>query len=294
MHAGQHRNPVSWPRFLCGAGALIAVVFALLNPEPSRSLPLPSRLLFWTLHVGALLALMQMAQLALSRLAPATRSGGWIRIAAAGLIGAAAFAPVAVVLDRLFGLAALTDDAAQALDAAILEEFGAIAPPAVFTWLGLNALKTLPFQPAPGESRPAAPAAAAGAEPQHAPGSAGAADAPVLAPFMAQLPTQLGRDLVSLSAELHYLRVETARGNALILYPFSRAVAELASCVPGAQIHRSHWVADAHVAHLRRDGDQTYCLLDNGAVLPVGRRRRAEIATRYTSRPDRPARTQDL
>jgi DNA-binding LytR/AlgR family response regulator len=64
--------------------------------------------------------------------------------------------------------------------------------------------------------------------------------------------------------------------------------------VPGAQIHRSHWVADAHVAHLRRDGDQTYCLLDNGAVLPVGRRRRAEIATRYTSRPDRPARTQDL
>jgi hypothetical protein len=138
---------------------MIALVFALLNPEPSRSLQLPSRLLFWTLQVGALLALMQMAQLALSRLAPATPGGGWVQIAAAGLVGAAAFAPVAVVLDRLFGLAALSDDAAQALDAAILEEFGGMAPPAVFTWLGLNALKTLPFQPAPGESRSAAPAA---------------------------------------------------------------------------------------------------------------------------------------
>lgn len=287
----RNRSLGSWPLFLCGAGALIALVFALLNPEPSRSLPLVSRLLFWSLHVGALLAAMQLTQLALSRLAPGTRRDGWVRITAAGLVGAAVFAPIAVLLDQLFGLSVVADDTMQALADTIVEEFGVLAPPAVFTWLGLNALKTLPLPPALRESRSSDLGADDEVQPERPPEIAKTVAAGS-APFMAHLPTQLGRDLISLSAELHYLRVETARGNALIHYPFSRAVAELASHVPGAQIHRSHWVADAHVAHLKREGDQTYCVLDNGGALPVGRRRRAEIGARYAGRPDRLARSE--
>lgn len=282
--SSQGRRSVSWQQFLVAAGALIAVVFAFLDPEPSRSLPLGARLLYWTLHVGLLLGLMQASQLALSRLLPPSRLGGWVQIAIAGFMAAAAFAPVAIALDRVFGLNDIMDHVGHVWLAAVLDEFSAIAPPAVLTWLGLNGLKGLSL-PAPGgfEAGPVEDdgrSARAGPEPS--------ASEPAPAPFLERLPASLGKDLVALSAELHYLRVETAQGAALIHYPFGRAVAELAGRDAGTQIHRSHWVADSHVQLLERDADQMFCVLDSGTRLPVGRRRRAEIVRRFNADPNSP------
>jgi DNA-binding LytR/AlgR family response regulator len=103
-------------------------------------------------------------------------------------------------------------------------------------------------------------------------------------PFWSRVPSSLGDDLVALTAELHYLRVETVNGNALILYPFGQAVAELAaSSSNGSQIHRSHWVAHSHVANVQKDRGRVFCVLTSGTRLPIGRRRQATIVARLSS-----------
>ena len=133
----------SWPVFLCIAGVVCTVLFSLLNPEPSQSLSGPERFVFWLAHAGGLLGLMQAAQILLMYIAPVRQFGAWPQIVLAGLIGALLFTPIALVLDQLFGLAAVTDDEAQSWRYRILDDFAAMAPPSVLTWVGLNAARHL-------------------------------------------------------------------------------------------------------------------------------------------------------
>ena len=285
---------LSWPSFLCLAGLGLVALFTLLNPEPSRSLNVVQRAVFWLLHVGGLLGLMQGAQLLISSSAPARTLGFWPQVFLAGVIGSLIFAPLGLQLDYIFGLATAADDLASSWHFSVFDDFAAIAPAATLTWVGLNATRRLrvpavldphlnsgPSAPQRDENANQSIAAGAGSSP--------AADAQASAPtFWSRVPASLGRDLIALTAELHYLRVVTAKGNALIHYPFGQAVSELAAANErGAQIHRSHWVALSHVASFRREGDRAFCVMDNGATLPVGRRRQAAVVKRLSGDPSR-------
>lgn len=97
------------------------------------------------------------------------------------------------------------------------------------------------------------------------------------APFFDRLPPALGRDILCLEMEDHYLRVHTALGNSLILLRLRDAVAELRS-VPGAQVHKSWWVARAAVIGTERGKSGWELLLTDGRRVPVGRSFRAALA----------------
>ena len=283
---------LSWPHFLLFAGLGLVTLFTLLDPEPSRSLGLIERFLFWLLHAGGLLFLMQVSQSVLSRVPPLRRLNPWIQITLAGLIGTALFAPIGTGLDEVFGLAAVSDDLNLTWPHQVLNAFADTAPAAVFIWVGLNAARNLRLptlretghrpQPALQElSRVAQPGPLRLEDQSPAPALASEAATP---PFWSRVPSSLGDDLVALTAELHYLRVETVNGNALILYPFGQAVAELAaSSSNGSQIHRSHWVAHSHVANIQKDRGRVFCVLTSGTRLPIGRRRQATIVARLSS-----------
>lgn len=87
----------------------------------------------------------------------------------------------------------------------------------------------------------------------------------------ARIPPRLGRDLLALAMEDHYVRVHTALGSDLILMRLRDAVAELDG-VPGLQVHRSHWVAaDAVAAVERRPDGKMTLVLTNGLRVPVSR-----------------------
>ncbi|MGR0185303.1 LytTR family DNA-binding domain-containing protein [Azospirillum aestuarii] len=89
--------------------------------------------------------------------------------------------------------------------------------------------------------------------------------------FLARLPARLGRDLLALEMEDHYVRVHTAEGSDLILMRLRDAIAELAG-LDGMQVHRSHWVAAAAVAGVERKPDGKLVLvLRNGLRVPVSR-----------------------
>ena len=94
----------------------------------------------------------------------------------------------------------------------------------------------------------------------------------------AKLPVALRRArLIALSAEDHYLKVHTDRGEALILMGLSQAAAALGPG-RGVRIHRSHWVAfDALPADgYKRSAGVLH--LDGGLTLPVSRTGRRLLA----------------
>jgi len=93
---------------------------------------------------------------------------------------------------------------------------------------------------------------------------------PTALPFLQRVPLRLGRELVALEAEDHYLRVHTALGSELVLARFSDAVAQLAGH-SGLQVHRGWWVADDAVTGVEGSAGRTVVRLRNGLVAPVSR-----------------------
>ena len=74
----------------------------------------------------------------------------------------------------------------------------------------------------------------------------------------------------ALQNEDHYLRVHTARGDALILMRLSDAIAAV-SALEGAQTHRSWWVARDAVIDVKKADGRATLTLEGGQQVPVSR-----------------------
>ncbi|MFM7507076.1 MAG: LytTR family DNA-binding domain-containing protein [Rubrivivax sp.] len=105
-----------------------------------------------------------------------------------------------------------------------------------------------------------------------------------------RLPARLGRDVVRLEAQQHYLRVVTTRGEHLLLHGMASAVAEMARRgTAGMLIHRSFWVAWGHVERLDLRPGSPAAVLRDGTRLPIGRRRIRDVAGAWHRWPGSPA-----
>lgn len=87
-----------------------------------------------------------------------------------------------------------------------------------------------------------------------------------------RLPARLGRTVLCLQMEDHYVRVHTPQGSALVLMSLSQAMAGLKD-VDGTQTHRSWWVARAGVVGVVEDGRNMRLRLTGGLEAPVSRAR---------------------
>ena len=90
------------------------------------------------------------------------------------------------------------------------------------------------------------------------------------ASFLDRLPPRLGRELLCLQMEDHYVRAHTVRGSDLILIPLKDAIAELGGA-DGLQVHRSWWVARRAVVGSAASGRNLTLRLNNGLEVPVSR-----------------------
>ncbi|HEV7227202.1 LytTR family DNA-binding domain-containing protein [Brevundimonas sp.] len=95
-------------------------------------------------------------------------------------------------------------------------------------------------------------------------------------PLFDKVPARLGRDLLCLKTEDHYLRVYTTAGDALILMSMSDAEASLGRAA-GQRVHRSWWVARAAVKSATTTPDAVRLNLTNGLEVPVSRSRRQSL-----------------
>lgn len=284
----------------------LALLFAVLEPGPSRGMSLPVALWFWVFHIGIGLLLAIVATAGLSR--SVTTLPPWPRLLAGGVVGSLLFAPIALGLEAMLPGMAQAEAPEGLLDQwelqggplALLAEWLQLAPSYLASWLLIN---VVPLASTPAVDGPAArferraehavepsaneaplhasnsppQAAAVAVVPQTEPASVDA-DAASEAAFLRQLPPAIGTDVVSIRSDLHYLQVRTTLGRAIVLG--SIATAEVALDAHGLRVHRSYWVALRHVRRVGRSGNGWYCVLSDGSRVPVSRRRAGTVRER--------------
>lgn len=274
----------SWVGYLVAAWIGLSLGITLLEPSVSAHLSPLQRLVFWFGQVGVALLILESVQLGLGRTPIARRMAPLLLVILGGIVGAILFSSLSILL--LEGLLAglEPEDVAEEFSmTSLLAEFRNSAGQVVVFWVLLNAPRLLMIvrdQEDLSEEM--------GADRQEAIQSpcstkADAERSAALVELVSRLPRRLGTDIVAMTAELHYLRVYTSHGNALILMSFGRAV-EALQVVPGMAVHRSHWVALSHVAAMESDGDKVVCRMDTGITVPVSRNNRAAMRQALSER----------
>lgn len=86
-----------------------------------------------------------------------------------------------------------------------------------------------------------------------------------------RLPQELGQNVIALSAEDHYVRVHTPKGNDLVLYRFKDAVREMPE-EKGLQVHRSHWISQSAISRFEEAGRGYQVVLNDSIMIPVSQR----------------------
>ena len=237
-----------------GLAAAVAVL-AWLGPfDTWGRLTLPDRVAFWTLATSVNwifgLALGFAAGLVLERRGPLV----WAAAVAAG--SAVAAVPGTAVVWLL--VAAYMDHRMAGRG-----EIASLYSQVIAIHLVLNALVTwLIYGRSRGESRRNGRVGEA-AVPHPSAGTPAA-------PFLERIPERLGRNLLHLHMQDHYVEVHTDAGSDLVLLRFRDALREVEG-IDGAQVHRSHWVARAAVAGVDRRNGRIALRLVNGSEVPVSR-----------------------
>ena len=242
------------------AVAVAALLLAFLGPYGTfDTMSLPLRLVYWG-AAAVLLTLLVRGVMWLIRRTPFFPKGcpNWALRTVAAVIAAA---PGAYLVSSLHAAVLHAVTGANVHMLPFIRLYGYTVLPTLLATL------FLPRQQASIEPAfPQPPASVAPAEPPQV-----RTPEAVAAAFVARVVPRLrdGR-LLALEAEDHYLRVHTDRGSDLVLMRLRDAVAELAG-VPGLQVHRSFWVAEAGVAQVVRRGQSWQVLMAGGLAVPVSR-----------------------
>jgi hypothetical protein len=95
-----------------------------------------------------------------------------------------------------------------------------------------------------------------------------AVEGPTDSTLIERLPPHIRGEILCLQVEDHYVRVHSRNSSAMVLMRFSDALRGI-DHIPGAQVHRSWWVATDAVAALRKTGRTAQLTLSNGTSVPV-------------------------
>lgn len=277
---------------LAFAGGLLVLTLTLMEPASAFGLAWWQRAGFYAAHVAPAMAVAWWFSGGLFNRPELQRWPAWTLLALAGAGAGLVLAPWSVVLEMSMGVVDIDEPelapmplTAAAWKAELADELLQVPPRTALFWVAMNLWVLWRTQQQAEASPPAAPAAP---ESPTAPTAAATASAasPAPASLLDRLPARLGRDLVQLEAQQHYLRVVTSRGEHMLLQGFSPAVAELAQRrIAGMQIHRSLWVAWAHVERLDLRPGSPAAVLRDGRRLPIGRRRLRDVARAWNEWP---------
>jgi hypothetical protein len=232
--------------------AAVGTLLGLLGPFGSDRLAGPWRLFFWVGFVLAGYLIFRPVSAVARWLTEETRVPPWLAIL---LVAVVASLPLATII--AFALAELTG-----ADFWGGSRFPLLYGEVALVGVCIHLLMRLVFgsPAAPAGTAPDSETAAAEAAPRIGPGEN---------PFLKRLPPALGRDLLCLQMQDHYVQAQTVLGTTLILMRFRDAVEELG--VSGVQVHRSWWAAFDAMEALDREGRSARLRLRGGATIPVSR-----------------------
>ncbi|MEM7283179.1 MAG: LytTR family DNA-binding domain-containing protein [Pseudomonadota bacterium] len=266
----------SLSRTLPIVAVVLIALFVFVKPESTSGFTTFQRFLFWTLQIGLGLVGLVVVSHVWARLH--SFKMGVVGFFVTGLAGAALLAPVYLIVEAYMpAVTEMPDDwldhfANRGTFQAVIAEFIEVTPVFLSAWLAINLPLFLQKPIIGGNAKPPSPTVPPGGSPA------------VIATndaeeFFSLLPEALGRDIVALSADLHYLHVHTTQGKCMVLYSLKRAADVLGDT--GILIHRSHWASFAHIRRLNRKGQLLLCEMSNGLQLPVSRRKKKEVTSRF-------------
>lgn len=289
-------------------GVLLVALFVLVRPEASNGLEVVGRIAFWTLHVG-----LGLGALAISSRWLASReylpNGTLAAVLVSGCAAIAVAAPGYLALDALFAEHIIDldqDPVGKSFVTALIGEVLDLAPWFMVAWLLINLPVLLPRPTLNAyvddevnhfpDNNPTSSVVTD--EKRTNPGDKGVVEKTqsivtdpglhlahensiVNAPtpqvdvkgerFLSSLPGIVGTDVVAVASDLHYLNVWTVAGRTTVLGNLKDVVVDLGDV--GMQVHRSHWVAHAHVRRIVGTVSDAACILSNELRVPVSRRR---------------------
>lgn len=250
-------------------GFLLIALFTVVKPEASHGLSWLGRLLFWFLHVALGLASLWVASHWLSRgkLLP---SSTWGAVVMSGIAAILIAVPGYMILDWVYSphIQDLDpDESARSLPQLLGGEFLELAPWFMGSWILINLPVLLPA----GTTEPRMDDSVTvidSTEPvddEHR--------------FLNSLPGIVGKDIVAVASDLHYLNVWTVAGRTTVLGNLKEVIDELSNL--GMQVHRSHWVAHAHVSRIVGNSSSAACIMSNELRIPISRRRWKSVKDHY-------------
>ena len=269
-------------RSLAIVGALLIITFVVIEPDASRGLGVAARAVFWAIHVGlGLAALYAASWLVLPRIMNSLPA--WLVLLIAGTGGALLLAPAGYLVEQALPASLrpleevdewLDVFAARGWWQGIVVEFVESAPGTLCVWVIIN----LPFLAnrrsleggrGPDGSGSAEPVDLDKAE-------AGRYAETARAEFISRLPESLGKNVIAISSDLHYLHVYTDLGRCMILGSLQQAAESMGEA--GLRVHRTHWVARRAIVKIVKKGQQWHCLLSNDLKIPISRRNKSTVA----------------
>ena len=253
----------------------LTLLFTLMEPESSYGLNFFQRLLFWFLQISAALLGLMFASYVTTKMPP-KQFPLYLLLLISGLLGAVLVSPIFASIDYWFpGLEDEPDSWVDMLDQKgpffrVVSEFLEVTPGIITLWFLINIpllLKVtykLPNEKDNTPERHSRPKTEKELELEKR--------KKLKAEFYERLPKVLGRDIISISSELHYVNVKTTKGNTLILGALNQIAHALDD--EGILIHRSHWVHKDHVIRVHISGSDAWCEMPYGAKLPISRSKR--------------------
>jgi DNA-binding LytR/AlgR family response regulator len=254
------------PRLL-GTFAVVVLVFAITGPfATAERMPFLARLAYWVLIHAAAWTVAILFSLLAERLLASVLKSVIARMMCGSLAAALPISLAIALVD--YGFFAETPTLASVAGA-----IPNIAPLCVL--FCILAYLTM------SDSRRGMDARESGSMPT-APAALGAEAAPCRfpAPLIERLRPDNRGALLRLGVSDHYTEIFTARGRELLLMRFSDALNEVGD-TPGLQVHRSHWVADSHVAGIEQRDGRLIVTTKTGERLPVSRTYLSEVRARY-------------
>ena len=253
--------------------AILSLLFTVVEPAASAGLGFWARLSFYVLHIGIGLLAILLASCCLRfwRLAQLPTV---ISLGVTGVIGAVMAAPLYCAIELLYPPEVIDDSldvfGKQGWWQAIVAEFLQVSPVMLASWYSVN----LPFLLDKPRLLNEVDADVPDGSPDEFDLEASERQRR-LDHLYQRLPEVLGRDLVAISSDLHYLNVHTTLGKILVLGSLKYYAEALADI--GMQVHRSNWVAKAHIVKVYVAGAEAFCLMSNGMKVPISRNKRKEV-----------------
>ena len=233
----------------------IGIVIALIAPFGTAAMPPALRLVSWPAFTVAGYAIFRPVSSLGAQLAAESRMPRWLTIPLVALV---ASLPLAALIAFAFGGMKVTSDWFGNRFLILYAQVAGIG-------IGIHLLMLFLFSPrrgaevVPAVELPLQPEP----EPLPEPQPSGAET------FLRRLPPHIGRDLLCLEMQDHYVEAHTSGGSTLLLMRLRDAAAELGDA--GIQVHRSWWVAHDAVEGIEQEDRRTLLRLRGGRRVPVSR-----------------------